>query len=70
MEPDVLLLDEPTASLDKAALDRVAHTLNGLRQSMIVVSHEPDFLAHVTGRLLTIRNGRIEERVRSQEVPP
>jgi cobalt/nickel transport system ATP-binding protein len=60
MEPDVLLLDEPTASLDRAAVDRVADTLNGLQQSMIVVSHEPDFLARVTARELTIRDGRIQ----------
>ncbi len=60
MEPDVLLLDEPTASLDKSSVDRIAETLNGLSQSMIVVSHEPDFLSRITTRHVTIRDGAIE----------
>jgi len=59
MEPDVLLLDEPTASLDKASVDRIAETLKGLPQSMIVVSHEPDFLARIATRRATIRDGKI-----------
>lgn len=60
MEPDVLLLDEPTASLDKPSLDRIVKTLNSLPHSLIVVSHEPDFLSRITTRQVTIREGWIE----------
>lgn len=59
MEPDVLLLDEPTASLDPASRDRVADVIAGLPQSMVVVSHIDDFLARVTNCRVTLREGRI-----------
>jgi cobalt/nickel transport system ATP-binding protein len=59
MEPDVLLLDEPTASLDIASVDRIAETLTGLRQSMIVVSHEADFLSRIATRRVELMRGRI-----------
>jgi cobalt/nickel transport system ATP-binding protein len=59
MDPEVLLLDEPTASLDKASVGRVAETLDRLPQSMLVVSHEPDFLSRVATRRVTLSGGRI-----------
>lgn len=61
MEPDVLLLDEPTASLDQASVNRMIETLEGLDQSMIIVSHDPDFLARITTRGVTIRNGNVRQ---------
>lgn len=59
MDPDVLLLDEPTASLDRASVDRVVETLGGLAQSMIVVSHEADFLSRIATRRAELVEGRI-----------
>ena len=59
MEPEVLLLDEPTASLDQESVDRVADTLNSLPQSMLVVSHERAFLSRVTTHSVTLSNGRV-----------
>jgi len=56
MEPEVLLLDEPTASLDKASVDRIADTLNALPQSMIVVSHDPGFLSRIATERATLRD--------------
>ncbi len=59
MEPEVLLLDEPTSWLDKTSVDRVAAVLNGLPQSMVVVSHEPEFLDRVASRRATLCDGRL-----------
>jgi cobalt/nickel transport system ATP-binding protein len=59
MKPDVLLLDEPTASLDKAALERITSTLSCLPQSMIVVSHEPSFLSRLATRRAELVDGTI-----------
>lgn len=48
MEPDVLLLDEPTTGLDEETRERIVAILNGLKLSTIIVSHEFDFLCQTT----------------------
>lgn len=59
MEPEVLLLDEPTASLDQNSVDCVVQTLNDLPQSMLVVSQDRDFLSKVTNRSVYLRDGKL-----------
>lgn len=59
MEPEVLLLDEPTTALDELTRERIIGILNGLDISLIIVSHEFDFLAETTGKISVIRDGRI-----------
>lgn len=48
MSPKILLLDEPTTGLDDTTRERIITVLNDLEVSMIVVSHEKDFLARTT----------------------
>lgn len=57
MQPEVLLLDEPTCGLDEDAQARVVETLVSLPQAMIVVSHDPDFLGRIATRRLLLRQG-------------
>ncbi len=59
MEPDVLLLDEPTSGLDEQAVGRVEDILNELSHAMIVVSHDREFLKHVTNRWLRLESGAL-----------
>lgn len=59
MQPEVLVLDEPTTGLSPEAKDRLIEILQGLDMARLVVSHEPDFLAATTDRLITMRDGRI-----------
>jgi len=58
MEPQVLLLDEPTTGLDGAAYERLCALLEGLPQAMIVVSHDAGFLARIATRGLVLKDGR------------
>jgi cobalt/nickel transport system ATP-binding protein len=60
MSPDVLLLDEPVATLDDQAVARLIGVLAALPQAMIVVSHQPAFRQAVTQGTLRLQNGRIE----------
>lgn len=60
MRPEVLVLDEPTTGLSPEAKDRLVDILKGLDMARLVVSHDPDFLAATTGRLLAMRDGRIK----------
>ncbi len=59
MAPEVLVLDEPTTGLSPEAKERLIEILQNLDMARLVVSHEPDFLAATTDRLIAIRDGKI-----------
>lgn len=61
MQPEVLLLDEPTAGLDEAAEARLLALLQARREAMIVVSHDRDFRARLATRTVLLCSGRIED---------
>ncbi|NCN99729.1 ABC-F family ATP-binding cassette domain-containing protein [Candidatus Falkowbacteria bacterium] len=42
--PDILLLDEPTNNLDKAGIDHLIGFLLGYDKTVMVISHDADFL--------------------------
>jgi cobalt/nickel transport system ATP-binding protein len=46
MQPQLLLLDEPTTGLDEATRHRLIHILQDLDIAYMIVSHEPEFLNH------------------------
>ncbi len=59
MEPQVLLLDEPSSSMDPQARRRLIHLMRGLPQAQIVASHDLDLLWEVCDRVLVLRQGAI-----------
>lgn len=59
MEPDMLLLDEPTTGLDATTKLKLIDVLKDLDLSYIVISHEFDFITSVTDTIHTIENGAI-----------
>lgn len=61
MEPEILLLDEPTAGLDEAACARVEEILRRLPQAKIIVSHDREFLGRLCDRIVVLRDGRLWE---------
>ncbi len=59
MDPEVLLLDEPTTGLDEETTERLVKILFELPQSMIIVSHDPHVRRKVVTRTLRLRQGRL-----------
>ena len=60
LRPDVLLLDEPTNHLDRRAQDWLAADLSDYRGTLLIVTHDAEFLDRVVNRILELRETRIE----------
>lgn len=63
MEPDLLILDEPTNNIDRRSLDWLGNFLSNYKQSVLVVSHDPNFLDRFVKRVIEIS----PERARTVE---
>ena len=63
MEPEVLILDEPTAGLDPRGRDRILSMLEELQArdgtTILMVSHSMEDMARLASRLLVISEGRL-----------
>lgn len=61
LQPQVLLLDEPTASLDAHAAQGIEELLETLseRLTLVIVTHNLDFAVRLAGHVVVLRDGRI-----------
>ena len=59
MEPDVLLLDEPTAFLDPRGRRVLTSILAGLPQTMLIATHDTAFARDLAPRALLLSGGAI-----------
>ena len=59
MEPEVLLLDEPTTGLDHATTDKMIGILKQLDLAYVFISHNMDFIVKTTDKVYGMVEGRI-----------
>ena len=59
MEPDILLLDEPTAFLDPKARRRIINILKSLPQSIILATHDLDMAYDLVDEVILIHKGML-----------
>ena len=71
MEPDIMLFDEPTSSLDPETVGEVLEVMESLAKggmTMIVVTHEMGFAREVGDRILFMEDGIIYEEGTPSEI--
>ncbi|VFQ45823.1 energy-coupling factor ABC transporter ATP-binding protein [Desulfoluna butyratoxydans] len=59
MDPDLLLLDEPTTGLDRDTFARLVAVLQASKVARVVISHDFDFLEQVTDSLCSLVRGKV-----------
>jgi phosphate transport system ATP-binding protein len=71
LSPEILLLDEPTASLDRLAANKIEELILGIknRYSIIMVSHSLTQARKLGDFFAVLADGRIDETMSSSELP-
>lgn len=59
MEPEILLMDEPSTALDPCNRRRVIRTINALPQTMLIATHDLDMVLDTCGRVVLLSQGTI-----------
>lgn len=63
MNPSILMLDEPTSSLDQEMKKEVLNLIKKISKSkmtLIIVTHELEFAEQISDRVILIKNGKIQ----------
>jgi peptide/nickel transport system ATP-binding protein len=72
LRPELLLLDEPTSALDMSVQAEILNLLTVLRakhqMTMLLVSHDPDVIAHMCDRAAVLEKGRVARILGRQEL--
>jgi polar amino acid transport system ATP-binding protein len=71
MEPEVLLFDEPTSSLDPELVGEVLGTIRALAdegRTMLLVTHELGFAYHFANKVVFLADGLLHESGTPDEV--
>ena len=63
MEPEIIILDEPTSQLDPVGKEEVFQTLENLRKktdaTVVLVEHKSEEVAKFSDRIIVMNNGKI-----------
>ncbi|MDV2684682.1 amino acid ABC transporter ATP-binding protein [Alkalihalophilus lindianensis] len=71
LNPEVLLFDEPTSSLDPELVDEVLTTIKGVANegnTMLIVTHELNFAREISDRVIFMEDGTIIEEGTAEQI--
>src|SRR5699024_126367 len=64
VEPDIVLFDEPTSSLDPELVDEVLKVIERVAKTgktILLVTHEMDFARKISNKVVFMENGKVVE---------
>lgn len=59
LEPEILLMDEPSTGLDPKSRRRILNWLKAYEQTLLITSHDLDLIYETCDRVLILNEGRI-----------
>lgn len=68
MEPQLMLLDEPSAALDPRNRRNLIHILNEIAVTKVIASHDLDFILDTCERTLLLFDGKIVRDGKTEEI--
>ena len=71
LQPDIMLFDEPTSALDPELVKEVLDIIRKLKKqkiTMLIVSHEMNFVHEISDRIIVMEKGEILETGTSQQI--
>jgi L-cystine transport system ATP-binding protein len=71
LNPEVLLFDEPTSSLDPELVDEVLTTIKGVANegnTLLIVTHELNFAREISDRVIFMEDGTIIEEGTAEQI--
>ena len=68
MEPEAVLMDEPSSALDPCNRRLVINTIRELRQTKLITSHDLDMILDTCERVILLSGGRIAADGRAEEI--
>lgn len=68
MEPEVILLDEPSVALDPRNRRNLIQILNGMTETMLIASHDLDMILDTCEKTILLADGKIVRQGNTKEV--
>ena len=71
LHPDIMLFDEPTSALDPELVKEVLDIIRKLKSqkiTMLIVSHEMNFVREISDRVIVMEKGKILETGTAQQI--
>lgn len=68
MEPEVILLDEPSVALDPRNRRNLIQILNGMTETMLIASHDLDMILDTCEKTILLADGKIVRQGNTEEV--
>ncbi|WP_265446436.1 energy-coupling factor ABC transporter ATP-binding protein [Acetivibrio straminisolvens] len=59
MQPDILIMDEPTSSLDPKSRRKVMELLKSFEHTKIITSHDLDMVFEICERTIVLKEGKV-----------